>query len=131
LSENNTDKITVHTPLVIEFDVWNQRAGLQFHCGFNLHNEYGIHVLSTGTVERRSYPAGLIRFSGQIPGDLLNVGVHRIEFFVLQSETEVILVCPDVLAFEVNDSLLLRSDFYGEWPGAVRPNIQWTTEVME
>lgn len=130
LSESNIGSITVHTPLLMEFEVWNGREGMRFHCGLNLYNQYGIHVLSTGTVDCRSYPAGSIRFSSQIPGDLLNTGLHRIEFFVAQSETDIIFVCPDLLAFDVGDSLDLRGAYYGEWPGAVRPNIRWTTEAL-
>jgi lipopolysaccharide transport system ATP-binding protein len=130
VSDGNDASITVRTPLLIEFDVWNRKAGLHLDCRLNLYNEYGIRVLATGTVDCQCYPAGLIRASGQIPGDLLNTGVYRIEFIVTQSETEVILVCSDLLAFDVADSLALRGCFYGEWPGAVRPNIQWTTEVL-
>lgn len=130
LSESNSGSITVRTPLLIEFELWNRKVDLRFDYGFNLYNEYGILVFNTGTVDCRSYPAGLIRASGQIPGDLLNAGVHRIELLVSQNENELILVCPDLLTFEVGDSLSLRGCFYGEWPGAVRPNICWTTEVL-
>jgi lipopolysaccharide transport system ATP-binding protein len=103
---------------------------MDLRCGFNLYNEYGVHVLSTGNVECQRYPVGVIRASAQIPGDLLNAGVHRIEFAVMQGEAEVVLVCPDLLAFEVGDSLALRGSFYGEWPGAVRPDIRWTSDVL-
>lgn len=131
LSGDNSNGITVRTPLLIEFEVWNLKAGMRFNCGFSLYNEYGIHVFSSGTVDFDSYPAGLIRVAGTIPGDLLNKGVHRIEFFVMLSETEMPLVCPDLLAFEVADSLVLRGGYYGEWPGAVRPKIAWTTEILD
>ena len=131
LLQDNVGSITVRTPLLIEFEVWNLKAGMRFNCGFNLFNEYGVHVFSTGTVDFESYPAGLIGLSCEIPGDLLNKGVHRIEFFVMLSETEIPLVCPDLLAFEVADSLILRGGYYGEWPGAVRPKISWTTKVLQ
>ena len=131
LDESSSGSITVRTPLLIEFEVWNLKDGMRFNCGFNLYNEYGIHVFMTGTVDFESYPAGLIRFSAQVPGDLLNKGVHRIEFFVMLSETEIPLVCPDLLTFDVADSLILRGGYYGDWPGTVRPGIRWTTEVQE
>lgn len=131
LSEDKSGCITVRTPVLIEFEVWNFKAGLRFACGINLYNEYGVHVFSTGTVDFDSHPAGLIRVAGEIPGDLLNKGMHRIEFFVMLSESEIPLVCPDLLAFEVADSLILRGGYYGEWPGAVRPGIRWTTTVLQ
>lgn len=131
LSGDESGCITVRTPLLIEFEVWNFKAGLRFNCGFNLYNEYGVHVFSTGTVDFDSHPPGLIRVACEIPGDLLNKGMHRIEFFVMLSESEIPLVCPDLLAFEVADSLILRGGYYGEWPGAVRPKVLWSTAVLE
>lgn len=131
LSDRDSDEITVRTPLQFEFQLWNLKPGAHLDIGFNLYNEYGIQVLGTGTVDSRSYSAGLIRAFGQIPGDLLNSGVHRIEFFVAPILGEAILNCPDLLSFEVTDSLELRGAYHGAWPGAVRPNIQWTTEILE
>jgi lipopolysaccharide transport system ATP-binding protein len=131
ISQDKSGSITVQTPLLIEFEVWNFKAGMRFNCGFNLYNEYGVHVFSTGIVDFDPYPAGLIGISGEIPGDLLNKGMHRIEFFVMLSESEIPLVCPDLLTFEVADSLILRGGYYGEWPGAVRPKIRWTTKVLQ
>jgi lipopolysaccharide transport system ATP-binding protein len=130
-SSDSEGGVTVHTPLLIEFEVWSRKESLRFDCGFNLYNEYGILVLNAGSVDCRSYPAGLIRVSGQIPGDLLNAGVHRVEFIVAQGGTDLILLCPDLLAFEVTDSLALRGAYFGEWPGAVRPSIPWTVESVE
>jgi lipopolysaccharide transport system ATP-binding protein len=131
LSEGSSGTITVRTPLFLEFEFWITKPGMRLDFGFNLYNEYGILVLNTGTVDCGSYPAGLIGMSGQIPGDLLNTGVHRIELLVASGGNEVVFSCPDLLAFEVTDSLDLRGVYHGEWPGAVRPNIQWTTEVLE
>jgi hypothetical protein len=59
LSQDSLGSITVRTPLLIEFEVWNFKAGMRFNCGFNLYNEYGVHVFSTGTVDFDSYPAGI------------------------------------------------------------------------
>lgn len=130
---SNTDAssaITVHTPLIVEFEMENQRAEMDLRSGFNLYNEYGVHILSVGTVECQSFPIGTIRVSGEIPGDLLNAGVHRIQVIVMQGESDIILDCPDLLAFEVGDSLALRGSYFGEWPGAVRPDIKWRAEVI-
>ena len=130
LSESGNGTITVRTPLLFEFEFWITKPEIRLYFGFNLHNEFGIMVFETGTVDCGSYPAGLIRMSGQIPGDLLNAGVHRIELLVASSLGELVFSCPDLLAFEVADSLELRGVYHGEWPGAVRPNIQWAAEVL-
>ena len=36
----------------------------------------------------------------------------------------------DVLAFEVRDSVDLRGEWYGRWPGVVRPQLAWETELV-
>lgn len=130
ISESGSGAITVRTPLLFEFEFWNSKPDMRLIFAFNLYNEYGILVLGTGTVDGRSYPTGLIRFSGQIPGDLLNAGVYRIEVFALTTPGDLDFTLPDLLAFEVTDSLELRGAYHGEWSGAVRPNIQWATEVL-
>jgi len=131
LSTNANGAITVRSPLQIEFEFWNRREGALLDCGMNVFNQYGIHVLTSGTVDSRSYPAGVIRVRGQIPGDLLNTGVYRVELIISRGAEELILSCPDLLVFEVADCLTLRGVYYGDWPGVVRPKIQWNAEVLE
>jgi lipopolysaccharide transport system ATP-binding protein len=130
LSDDGGSTITVRSPLRVEFEFWNRQAGMRLDCGLNLYNQYGVLVFCTVTADRQPRPAGLIRVSGQIPGDLLNVGVHRIEFLAVKGGTELVWNCEDLLAFEVTGSSELRNGDYEEWPGAVRPHIQWTTEVV-
>jgi hypothetical protein len=37
----------------------------------------------------------------------------------------------DLLAFEIHDSASeLRGAYHGQWPGAVRPNLEWKTEFL-
>ena len=129
VSASESGAITVRTPLLFEFEFWNSKPDLRPIFGFNLYNEYGILVLATGTVDGRSYPAGLVRLSGRIPGDLLNTGIYRVEPLVAWNPTELPFSWPNLLAFEVTDSLELRGAYHGDWPGTVRPNIQWTAEV--
>ena len=37
----------------------------------------------------------------------------------------------DVLVFEVSDTSEGRGTWYGKWPGAVRPKLEWETELLE
>ena len=131
ITNDSDSQITVRTPVLMEFELWIQADGPRLNFAVQLHNAYGILVLCTGLLDGRSYPAGLVRISARIPGDLLNTGTYRIEFFVLDPTENPVWTGPDVLSFEVVDSLELRGSFFGEWPGAVRPNIPWTVELIE
>jgi lipopolysaccharide transport system ATP-binding protein len=129
-SSKDAETITVRTPLRIEFELWNRKAGARLDGNFNLFNQYGVLIFCTGTLDQQARPEGLIRMSAEIPGDLLNVGTHRIEFIMTVDTTQIVWSCPDLLVFEVADSPDLRNGDYGNWPGTVRPNIPWTTEVL-
>lgn len=128
LPESANSKITIRTPIQLEFEFWILNNDTRLNFAVQLHNAYGVSVLATGLLDGHSYPAGLVRLSAQIPGDLLNTGVYRIEFLVLDPVEMPVWTCPDLLTFEVVDSLELRGSFLGEWPGAVRPHIPWTVE---
>jgi lipopolysaccharide transport system ATP-binding protein len=130
LSAKDGDNITVRTPLRFEFEFWNRRAGARLDGNFNLFNRYGVLVFNTGTLDPQPRPEGLIRMSAEIPGDLLNEGTHSIELMMTTDTTELVWGCPDLLVFEVADSPDLRNGNYGNWPGMVRLNIPWTTEVL-
>jgi lipopolysaccharide transport system ATP-binding protein len=124
-------QITTHTSILMEFELWVLAAGARLSFEVQLYNAYGIRVLFTGLFDARSYPEGLVRISARIPGDLLNTGIYRIEFFVLDSAEFPLWTSAELLTFEVADSLDLRNGYLGEWPGAVRANVQWTTEIPE
>jgi lipopolysaccharide transport system ATP-binding protein len=76
-------------------------------------------------------PRGLFRDICFIPENLLNDGVHRIELLVAQNGTEVIFRMDDALVFEVLDQPDRRGGWFGDWAGAVRPMLAWTTELIE
>ncbi len=130
-ADSDASLITVHTPILMEFELWVLAAGARLSFEVQLHNAYGILVLFTGLLDGRAYPEGLLRITARIPGDLLNTGIYRIEFFVLDPVEHPLWTCPDLLTFEVADSLDLRGGYLGEWPGAVRPPIPWTVESVE
>jgi hypothetical protein len=75
-------------------------------------------------------PAGLLRSWFVVPGDLLNNGTHRIEMGVCHAGAAVL--CPNsLLAFDVHDAVSdQRGLYHGAWPGALRPNLEWTTEQI-
>jgi lipopolysaccharide transport system ATP-binding protein len=126
-----TDAITVRSSFLLEFEYWNQQSDANLALSFQLYNEQGILIFAFGRIQEPEWesniPLGLLRDTCKIPGDLLNSGMHRVELFIGKNQ-DLVYHHHDVLVFDVRDSAEIRGDWYGEWPGAVRPMLDWTIE---
>jgi len=124
------DQITVRTPVEVEFEYWKLFAGGSLELGVNVNNEQGILLFSTGWPGDRPVPEGLLRSSFVVPGDLLNTGTHRIALAMEGAGGVAELYWEDLLVFDVLDTSDLRGLYHRDWPGAVRPQIEWKTEQV-
>ena len=134
LDGSPTDQLTVRTALVVEFECWKLTA--QSHLDFTVEilNEHEVTVFATAENRESAAPAGLLRSSFVVPADLMNNGTYRIILSVFLNGIGETLVAgwEDLLTFEVHDSPSeLRRAYHGEWPGAIRPNLVWKTELLE
>jgi lipopolysaccharide transport system ATP-binding protein len=126
------DPITTRSPLLIEFEYRTLRpsSGLAVH--FNLINQEGTLIFNAGAAARpatATQEVGLFRDVCKVPGDLLNDGTHRIELWIAEGE-EVIYRLEDLLSFDVHESPEPQGTAGGKRVGAVRPALQWRTEVL-
>jgi lipopolysaccharide transport system ATP-binding protein len=126
------DHFTVRTPLRVEFEYWNLIAGTPLEIAVTIRTEEGYPIFSTtsGTDARWTAP-GLYRSSFEIPGDLLNEGVHRVELNIRRNERQLVYRLDDVLVFDVLDAFEDRIGFFGKSVGAVRPPLAWRTTLVE
>jgi lipopolysaccharide transport system ATP-binding protein len=131
LDGSPADRITVRTPFVVEFEYWKLVEQGTLELGVKVYNEHGTLLFCTWWPGDRPVPAGLLRSWFVVPGDLLNAGTHRIEFAIEVAGGVAELHWDDLLVFDVLDAGDLRGLYHGDWPGAVRPNLQWTTEQIE
>ncbi|HEV7571590.1 MAG TPA: ABC transporter ATP-binding protein [Thermoanaerobaculia bacterium] len=127
------DHFTVRTPLRVEFEYWNMVAGTPLDVAVIIRTEEGYPIFSTssGPSTGQSFPAGLYRSSFEIPGDLLNDGVHRVELNIRRNERQLVYRLDDVLVFDVLDSAEDRMGSFGKRVGAVRPPLLWQTALVE
>ncbi len=127
------DQLTVRTPFAVEFECWKLAAHGSFTFVAEVYNEHGISVFATANLEEPVTSEGLLRSSFIVPADLMNSGVYRVSLLVflngLSGFPEGKWV--DLLAFEIHDAGELRGEYHGEWPGALRPNLSWKTELVE
>ena len=128
-------EIDIHTPVVVEIDFWNLLPDASLNPNFALYNEEGRNIFQTTPTNEtgwlgRPFPVGLFRSSCFIPGDLLNDGGYRLELLVVKDGTVVVYSDSELLAFEVKDDVEIRGGWHGKWPGAVRPRLEWKTELL-
>ena len=125
------DAITIRTPVVMEFEYWNFVPHACLDLSLEVFNQQGVLVFSTATTGNPPLPAGLIRSQVTIPGDFLNSGMYRIGVYVVLNQGTLLYHQEDAVTFEVLDCIDLRGSWYGDWPGAVRPQLEWQTALVD
>jgi lipopolysaccharide transport system ATP-binding protein len=125
------DQITVRTPIVAEFEYWKLAAHTRLCLSAEVFNEHGINIFTTFKLGEPPAPSGLVKGSFIVPADLMNNGTFRIKLVIYLDDTLEVAVWEDVVAFEVHDAPSeLRGSYHEDWPGAVRPNLEWKTELI-
>jgi lipopolysaccharide transport system ATP-binding protein len=129
---SSQDRLTVRTPLVVEFEYWKPAAHTSLDLAAAVFNEHGVNVFATARFGEPPAPAGLLRSTFTVPGDLMNSGTYRVHLTVLLGGATEIAYWEDLVAFEVHDAPSeLRGFYHDFWPGVVRPNLEWTTELIQ
>ena len=126
---DSTDQITIHTPLRIEFTYWNYLPGSVLNVSMFLNNLEGACIFNIVS-DFGPRPAGLIRHSVGIPGELLNTGCYSVDILIVKDASVAILRQNNVVAFEVHEGKF-TGNWYGRVPGAVRPKLKWISEAIE
>ena len=123
------EPITVHTPLQIEFTYWNYVPDTILNVSMFLSSlEEVCAFVSVSDFAPR--PAGLVRHTVEIPGDLLNADSYYVNLWIVKDASTGILFQENAVAFEVAEGEVV-GHWYGRIVGAVRPKLKWKTEVIE
>lgn len=130
-----SDVITVATPFLLEFEYWNLKPDCYLNLSVILSNEQGVIVLNTAPVKEeiwhgRPFPAGMFRSACHIPENLLNDGTYRVSLLIVEKQAIIISQHDDLLVFDVLDDPEARGLWYGKWVGVIRPDLEWSTEIM-
>lgn len=134
LNGSPTVPLTVRTAFVVEFECWKLAVQSRLDLAAEMFNEQGVSVFATAENRESPAPAGLLRSSFIVPADLMNNGTYRLRLVVFLNGIGATVVADweDLLVFEIQDAASeLRGAFHGDWPGVVRPNLAWKTELLE
>jgi len=101
--------------------------------GHNIHNEYGVNVFDTHSVNteyyKKAHPKGLYSSIVWIPGNLLNIGSYSLSSAIFNHLKNIVHFHEhDVLSFTVQEALdeeTARGLSGGDFPGVVRPLLKW------
>ncbi len=129
-----TDQLTVRTSWEVEIDWWKLAPLSRLDLTVEIFNEHGVCLFATAEKREAPTPAGLLRSSFVVPADLMNNGTYRIWLTVFLNGIGETMVASweDLLVFEIHDAASeLRGAYHGDWPGALRPNLEWKTELLE
>jgi len=134
--DNDSSFITVDTPFALEFEYWNIEPDNYLNLSLIVYDEQGVVVFNTVPSEERvwhgrPFPAGLFRSVCEIPGGLMNDGIHTVELLVVKNQAFVTHREPDILTFDIHNIPDERIAWYGKRIGATRPRLNWTTELVE
>lgn len=129
------DPITTEAPVALEFDYWNLASDNHLSLSIHLFNEDGVRVFETASSNDsvwrgRPFPAGLFRSVCHIPANLLNDGAVRVQLMVVKDRAAVTYSMDSILVFDVIDAADRRGGYLGKWEGAVRPILEWKTDVL-
>jgi lipopolysaccharide transport system ATP-binding protein len=130
------DPISISTPIVMEFEFWNMEPKAKLQLSVHVYNEEGVRLFITSPMKETNWhgkalPTGLFKSSCHIPSGLLNDGRHSIEVQVVRNSTTVVFGIHNLIAFDVIDEPQEGRAWWGKWEGAVRPDLHWTTELMQ
>ncbi len=100
-------------PLAIEFTYWNYVPDTVLNVSMILNNVEEVCVFASAS-DFSPRPAGLIRHTVTIPGDLLNAGSYYINLIVVKDASVGILFQNNVAGFEV-----VEGEIVGNWYGRI------------
>jgi lipopolysaccharide transport system ATP-binding protein len=123
----------------IEMEYEVLQPGHVLWLGYNLHNEEGVNIFDTHSVNTLQYSEphapGKHKAVAWVPGHLLNTGMYFTSCAVFNHLRQVVhLHEKDILVFHVHDVFerqTARGMSPGEFPGIVRPLLEWKIEKSE
>jgi lipopolysaccharide transport system ATP-binding protein len=114
------------TDIVIDYEV------LQDHPMVSL----SVHLYTQGVCafvggsSGQKQSRGAYRTTCRIPGGLLNDNNYSITVFLIANTTDLKIIEREAIAFNAEEHQG-REDYLGHVIGAVRPNLEWNTEILK
>jgi lipopolysaccharide transport system ATP-binding protein len=137
-----TEEADIRHPIDVAVEFWLRERVSTIGPGVVLTfmNSEGLEMFVSTDLNDREWHGrprgpGVVRSVCRVPGNLLAEGEILVKVAIAtQKPTALHLVEPDAVAFHVVDPSggdTARGELGGDWPGVVRPMLDWTIDVNE
>lgn len=127
------DNFDTRTAFNISFEYWNLMDSAELNVSIFLFSMTGECIFNLGD-DAKIYKKGIVKSECKIPDNFLNDGSYYISIMIVKDRLAPVYFFEDALAFDILD-YREGTDWYGKWPGAVRPKLitvnSWQQEFME
>jgi lipopolysaccharide transport system ATP-binding protein len=121
--------VTVHTPLSLFVTFRNYESNSLLNISVVVYSLDGTCIFNTAS-KAEIFDEGIVSGGVKIPGDFLNDGVYTVRVLVVKDTVKCLFDERDTVIFEVHDAERTGM-WYGKWIGAVRPQFDWSVEILE
>jgi lipopolysaccharide transport system ATP-binding protein len=133
-----SEVLMINEPIYIKFSYEVIVDEIEFTHGLNLHNQSGIHILSSHDLNTSSkklkFYKGIYEASLEIPKNFLAEGLHQISIAIMSYNPFSIHFHEiDAAIFTVVDTIdgtTARGKYGGSFPGVVRPILFWESKKI-
>lgn len=137
---HTTADVMIDKEIFIEIDYWNIKEGSILVTNLHLRDKLNSFVFVSAnmpsanlTIDPWAFkprPKGLYRTICIIPANFLNNENYSIDIGIQNGRLEWQLWEKNILSFLVHDNGEMKHEYMGEWAGAVRPKLSWSTVKM-
>lgn len=126
-ADESSGPLTISTPLNLHvvYSLFLQEAS--FYVGIHFKTIAGELIFVT-TQQPRNVTKGRYSSICHVPGNLLNSGTYTLHLYLVRDGSNVLLELESALAFEIQDVPRPEGAWMGDYPGAVRPKLDWKFE---
>ncbi len=113
----------VRNSINITIEVWNKFKLAELNVSLHLYASTGECIFNIATPSLE-FSEGVIKASTSIPSNFMNDGNYFLSFMVVKDKSIVVYNFEDLIQFEIAD-FREETNWYGKWPGYVRPNFDF------
>lgn len=122
--KNDVDNITVKSPIDLRFEFISNTDAL-INLSLHLYSSTGVCIFNVGTNPTQLKKGQRCVSRLEIPGDLLNDDIYSVNLMFVKDTSVILFSMDDLLTFEVFDDQR-EGNWFGKWPGAIRPTLNFT-----
>lgn len=122
--EEGKEVVDVATPFDLKIRFHNEIPETVINLSLFLYTASGNCIFNVATLPV-SLSNGMHEAVLSVPANLLNDDIYTISVFFVKNTATIIYKMDDVLTFEITD-VPRTGAWFGKWPGAIRPSLQFT-----